>query len=76
MLPLALEASEFTQLTAPSLAEEDTLPGTMSCEVAAGIISSMRGYGDNEQARSQLGCEGREHCTIDNMRILQVMEMY
>jgi hypothetical protein len=47
----------------------------MSCETAASIISSMRGNGDQQQARSQLGCKSREYCNVKNMKVLQVMEM-
>ena len=47
----------------------------MSCETAASIISGMRGNGDREQARSQLGCEGSEQCSVRNVKVLQVMEM-
>ena len=47
----------------------------MSCETAASIISGMRGSGDREQARSQLGCKGGEHCNVKNVKVFQVMDM-
>jgi hypothetical protein len=47
----------------------------MSCEIAASIISGMRGNGDPERARLQLGCEGGEHCNVKNIKVLQIMEM-
>lgn len=61
--------------TASSPLHGDDSMFQMSCEIAANIISSIRGNGDREQARSQLGCKGREHCKVSNVKVLQVMEM-
>jgi len=47
----------------------------MSCETAAGIISSMRGDDRREQARLQLGCKDREYCYVKNVKVLRIMEM-
>lgn len=61
--------------SASNSSKRDSSNLEMSCETAASIISSMRGHESQEQVRSQLGCEGREHCNVQNMKVLQVMEM-
>lgn len=58
-----------------SLSSLDELMLEMSCETAASIISSMRGGGHQADARSLLGCEGQEHCTVKNMKVMQLIEM-
>ena len=45
----------------------------MSCQIAAEIISGMRGNVDQEQTRLQLGCAGHELCTAENIAVLQLM---
>jgi hypothetical protein len=47
----------------------------MPCEVAAEIISGMRENGDQEQARFELGCAGRQPCNVKNLTVLQLMAM-
>jgi hypothetical protein len=47
----------------------------MSCERAAGIIAGMRGNGDEELAKFELGCCGERLCKVDNMKVLEVMQM-
>jgi hypothetical protein len=65
----------YPGLPRSSSSTEDDAMLVMSCETAASIISGMLGSGDREQARSQLGCVGHEHCNVKNMKVLQVMEM-
>jgi hypothetical protein len=47
----------------------------MSCDVAASIIAGMRGHGDNDRAKSELGCEEKEgrHCRVENVKIMQML---
>jgi hypothetical protein len=47
----------------------------MSCQIAAEIISGMRGNRDQEQTRLQLGCAGHELCNVKNIAVLQLMAM-
>lgn len=47
----------------------------MSCETAASIISGMRGTGDEERVRAELGCFGNENCNVKNSKVLQVLGM-
>jgi hypothetical protein len=74
LLPTVSDCFYRAPLTSGSLTVDDSTL-EMSCENAASIISSMRGNGDREQARSQLGCKSREYCNVKNMKVLQLMEM-
>lgn len=74
ILPTVSDCFCSASSTASSFTKDDLML-EMSCETAASIISGMRGNGDREQARSQLGCEGGEHCNVKNIKVLQVMEM-
>ncbi|EGE02559.1 hypothetical protein TEQG_01593 [Trichophyton equinum CBS 127.97] len=49
---------------------EDTTP----CEEAARIIASMRGDGDEQSVRAELGCGPNTNCMVNNMTIFQVMD--
>lgn len=51
------------------------IPGLeISCQTAATIIVEMRGDGDEDLVRDSLGCNGRQHCTIKNTTVLQVID--
>lgn len=63
----------FSQTTSLFAPREDESRLEMSCETAADIISSMRGTVDEQEARSQLGCEGRESCQVKTVEVLGVM---
>jgi hypothetical protein len=57
-----------------SIVEQATLD--MSCETAATIIAGMRGTGDEEGARIDLGCaSASRECRVSNTKVFQVMEM-
>jgi hypothetical protein len=45
-----------------------------TCEAAANIIASMRGHGDQEAAREELGCCLDEHCMVENVKIFQLID--
>jgi len=45
-----------------------------SCEEAAAIIATMRGHGDQEQARYELGCDVIRECRIKNTSLLEAMD--
>ncbi|KAF2475104.1 uncharacterized protein BDR25DRAFT_279040 [Lindgomyces ingoldianus] len=53
---------------------QENLMLEMSCETAAIIIAGMRGHGDEEQARLELGCSRGRQCNVKNIKVLQVME--
>jgi hypothetical protein len=74
LLPMVSDCFCPAPPTSSSLIRDEPM-FEMSCETAASIITSMRGNGDREQARSQLGCKSGEHCSVKNMKVLQVMEM-
>jgi hypothetical protein len=43
----------------------------MSCEIAASIIAGMRGYGDEDRVKQELGCEQGKKCNVKNIEILR-----
>ena len=45
-----------------------------SCEVAAGIIMSMRGHADMRDVRSELGCGSSSSCMVRNMHIFEILD--
>ena len=45
-----------------------------SCEVAAGIITSMRGHADMRDVRSELGCRSSSTCMVRNMHIFEILD--
>ena len=45
-----------------------------SCEEAAVVLSFMRGHGDQERARNELGCEALRSCRIQNTSLLDIMD--
>lgn len=52
----------------------DDMKLEMSCEAAASIIAGMRGNGDKEGARRDLGCAGNKYCNVRNIEVFQVMD--
>ena len=46
----------------------------MSCDAAATIISTMRGYSDTQVARSELGCSSESNCVATNMTIFEILD--
>ena len=45
-----------------------------SCEEAATVLAFMRGHGDQERARNELGCEALSSCRIKNTNFLDIMD--
>jgi len=45
-----------------------------SCEEAATVLAFMRGHGDQERARNELGCEALSSCRIQNTSLLDIMD--
>ncbi|KAE8154288.1 hypothetical protein BDV25DRAFT_147875 [Aspergillus avenaceus] len=45
-----------------------------SCEVAAKIITSMRHHSDEQDVRSELGCQSSSNCMVRNMDIFQLLD--
>ena len=44
-----------------------------SCESAARIIASLRGYSDTHDLRSELGCGGEASCMVKNLNIFEML---
>ena len=42
-----------------------------SCEIAAGIIASIRGHNNEKEARAELGCSLKNHCRVKNTLIFR-----
>lgn len=74
MLPTVSDCFRPAPPTSSSFTGDNSML-EMSCETAASIILDMHGNGDREQARSQLGCEGRRHCNVKNINVLEIIEM-
>ncbi|KAI7968985.1 hypothetical protein EIK77_000870 [Talaromyces pinophilus] len=45
-----------------------------SCETAANLIITMRGYTDISDVRSELGCHSESNCTVRNMDIFEILD--
>jgi hypothetical protein len=58
-----------TQRSVPEYMGFDT-----SCEEAATVLAFMRGHGDQERARNELGCEALSSCRIQNTNLLDIMD--
>ncbi|KAN0078605.1 hypothetical protein V8E54_005118 [Elaphomyces granulatus] len=43
------------------------------CSVAANILASVRGHGDVEQARAELGCPDTAQCSITNVALFHTL---
>lgn len=65
-----LKRFESHGLGSKGLNTDDATP----CETAASIIASMRGHGDAEEARAELGCSSSLDCTVENMTIFRIMD--
>jgi hypothetical protein len=52
---------------------QDTAHST-SCETAANLILTMRGYPDIRDVRSELGCHSDSDCTVRNMDIFEILD--
>ncbi|EGE78409.1 hypothetical protein BDDG_01346 [Blastomyces dermatitidis ATCC 18188] len=60
---------------APYSSPTDTTLDSTSCEVAASIIASMRGHGDADSVRAELGCSpGGAPCQVGSMEIFRVLD--
>ena len=59
---------------APESEYGKSISNATSCETAARIIVSMRGYGNVEEIQSELGCAVRPDCMINNVDIFKIME--
>jgi hypothetical protein len=54
---------------------ENQTPGQYTlCEIAAGIIASMRHDFDTRDVRVQLGCQSNSSCMVKNMDIFQLLD--
>lgn len=58
---------------AVSAVKDETSATRMSCVKAAEILSSIRGGQSPQDLRGELGCTSSLPCTIDNVRLFEVM---
>ena len=54
--------------------KESSRSNATSCETAAKIIVSMRGYGDIKETQSEFGCAVTPGCMISNVEIFKMMD--
>jgi hypothetical protein len=47
---------------------------SMPCEAAVRIITSMRGYHEGRDVRSELGCHSNSDCMVRNMDIFAILD--
>jgi len=63
---------------APGSTRGDAMPAMSSmetlCEVAAAIVAEVQGHDDTGLAFAALGCEGAAGCTVENLRIFDIMD--
>lgn len=45
-----------------------------SCESAARIIASLRGYSDTHDLRSELGCGAEAYCMVKNLSLFEMLD--
>lgn len=45
-----------------------------SCENAARIIASLRGYTDNHDLRTELGCGAESNCMVKNVNLFEMLD--
>jgi hypothetical protein len=54
--------------------QHQSLDDVTSCEIAANIIAGMRGHGDEEEARAELGCSPDSSCVVGNMTVFELLD--
>lgn len=47
-----------------------------SCDTAASILVDLHHHEDTERARAALGCKGPSSCTVNNIKIFQLLENF
>lgn len=47
-----------------------------SCDTAASILVDLHHHADTERARAALGCKGPSSCTVNNIKIFQLLENF
>lgn len=47
-----------------------------SCDTAASILVDLHHHVDPERARAALGCKGSNSCTVNNIKIFQLLEKF
>ncbi|UKZ93015.1 uncharacterized protein TrAFT101_007948 [Trichoderma asperellum] len=47
-----------------------------SCDTAASILVDLHHHADAERARAALGCKGPNSCTVNNIKIFQLLENF
>lgn len=66
-----LARGELTRPPSSSKKSKESADET-DCENAARIIATMRGHGDHESIRPELGCSVEKNCMVKNDRIMQM----
>jgi len=59
---------------ARSVAMSAASPMETLCEAAATIIADVQGHNDRELALAALGCQGTTACTVENMRVFDLID--
>ncbi|UKZ66276.1 uncharacterized protein TrAtP1_007450 [Trichoderma atroviride] len=47
-----------------------------SCDTAASILVDLHHHADTQRARAALGCKGPNSCTVNNIKIFQLLENF
>lgn len=78
-IPLDSETSLSMQPRDPNYASEKevhTEAMETSCDTAASILVDLHHHADTERARAALGCKGLSSCTVNNIKIFQLLENF
>ncbi|KAL7792050.1 hypothetical protein V8C37DRAFT_135919 [Trichoderma ceciliae] len=71
--PLATSHDD-SHRTSDSVNHADTME--TSCDTAASILVDLHHHADPERARAALGCKGPNSCTVNNIKIFQLLEKF
>ncbi|EHK50369.1 hypothetical protein TRIATDRAFT_169743, partial [Trichoderma atroviride IMI 206040] len=58
--------------TVPTADHSDVME--TSCDTAASILVDLHHHADTQRARAALGCKGPNSCTVNNIKIFQLLE--
>jgi len=67
--PASAETPTTRSDAVPAMSSMETL-----CEVAAAIVAEVQGHDDTGLAFAALGCDGAAGCTVENLRIFDVID--
>lgn len=70
--PPVSDCFSLPEHSAPDLGHREALQ--TSCDVAAAILVELHSQTDHERARVALGCKGTSNCSVNNVKIFQLMD--